>query len=150
MTGTEDTGARNAWPNRIARRIPPIVLEQPWGIFVKSLCIVTGLSTFAGPKPGSLAAALPPSVVYLWSITLVLGSACALYGLFRPKARRVEIAGLIWLGTASIVYAVAIFGTLNVAGFIAGGIVLGFGLAALVRALAVYVSYEVARSAIRR
>lgn len=130
---------------RIARKLPSVVLWQPWGLFVKVLCIFSGITAFFGP-PGSITQALPPTVVLLWNITLVGGASAGLYGLLRPLPQ-VEVAGLIWLGTASIVYAVAIIASLGLPGFVAAGIVGAFGLAALVRALAVYVSYEIARRA---
>lgn len=138
------------WPNRVALHLPPILLDQPWGIFVKVLCVISGLGTFVGPQPGSLEATLPRALVFLWSITLVLGATFALCGLFRPKVWRLEVAGLIWLGTASIVYGVAILAHAGWSGAVPGSIILGFGLASLVRSLAVYVTYEVAREAAGR
>lgn len=141
---------RIGWPNRIALHLPPVLLDQPWGIFIKALCIISGLATFVGPQPGSLEATLPRVLVYLWSATLVLGASFGLWGLIRPKAWRLEIAGLIWLGTASIVYALAILFHAGIKGAVPGAIILGFGLAALVRSLAVYVCYEVAREAAGR
>jgi hypothetical protein len=138
------------WPNRVALHLPPVLLDQPWGIFIKFLCIVSGLATFVGPRPGSLEATLPQALVFLWSFTLVLGASFALWGLLRPKVWRLEVAGLIWLGTASIVYGVAILANAGFKGAVPGCIILGFGLAALVRSLAVYVTYEVAREAAGR
>lgn len=123
-------------------------LYQPWGVFIKTLCVITGLASFIGPSPGSIEAALPHILVLIWSVTLITGALCGLYGLFRPRAYRVEIAGLIWLGTASIVYAIAILAHVGISGAVPGGIIMGFGLAALVRALAVYVTFEVARIAV--
>lgn len=138
------------WPTLVARHIPAVVLAEPWAFFVKSLCIVSGLSTFVGPAPGSIDAALPPALVFLWSATLVGGSAAALYGLVRPNRQRVEITGLIWLGTAAVVYAAAILAAFRLDGLVAAGIVLAFGLAALIRALAVYVTVEIVRRATLR
>lgn len=129
----------------LSRLLPTVVLEQPWAIFIKALCILSGVTTFAGPAPGSIEAVLPRPIVYLWSSTLVLGAAAALWGLLRPRARRLEIAGLIWLGTAACVYAATIWLRFGLGGAIPSGIVGGFGTAALIRALAVYVSYEIAR-----
>lgn len=148
MTGTPPRGG--SWAVRVARHIPTIVLAEPWAIFIKSLCIVSGLTTFAGPAPGSIEQALPPLAAYGWAVTLVAGAGSALYGLLRPRSQRIEISGLIWLGTAAVVYALAILLRFRIDGLIAGGIVLGFGAAALVRALAVYVTYEVAREAAQR
>lgn len=136
------------WPIRLALVIPEVFLDQPWGIFIKALCVISGLATFVGPQPGSLQESLPEEMVFLWSITLVVGALCGLIGLFQPRVWRLEVAGLIWLGTASIVYAIAIFAQAGFRGAVPGGIIMGFGLAALVRALAVYVTYEVARIAI--
>lgn len=118
---------------------------QPWAFFVKGLCVLSGLTTFVGPAPGSIEATLPRPVVLLWSLTLVCGAAAGLAGLLRPNLRTVEIAGLVWLGTAALVYAVTILLRFRLDGLVPTGIVLGFGVAAFVRALAVYVTYEVAR-----
>lgn len=135
----------NRWPFRLARLLPPILLEQPWAIFVKGLCIVSGLTTFFGPQPGSIQALLSRPVQVGWSVCLVAGAACGLWGMLRPAFWRVEVTGLIWLGTAAIVYAITIMLRFGLAGVIAGGITLGLGLAAMVRALAVYVTVEIAR-----
>jgi hypothetical protein len=139
------TSVRRGWPSRVARVLPPIVLYEPWALFIKGLCIVSGLSTFAGPKPGSIEASLPQGWVYAWSACLVIGATAGLYGLLRPEQRRVEIAGLIWLGTASLVYGVTIAARFQAGGAVAAGIVLAFAFAAFFRALGVYVSYEIAR-----
>jgi hypothetical protein len=133
------------WPHRIARRIPAVILEQPWALFVMGLCVISGMTTFLGPAPGSIETTLPRFVVYLWSGTLVAGASAGLVGLLRPNLRRVELAGLVWLGTAAIVYGATIMLRFGLGGIVPGSIVLGFGAAALVRALAVYVAYEVAR-----
>ena len=135
---------RRRWPFALARVIPAIILDQPWAVFVKGLCIVSGLTTFAGPAPGSIEATLPRAVTYAWSTTLVLGASASLYGLLRARGARLEIAGCIWLGTASLVYAGTLAVRLDAGSAVAAGIVAGFGLAALVRALAVYVSYAIA------
>lgn len=137
-------GARRRVLFGLARAIPTTVLEQPWAVFIKSLCVVSGLTTFAGPAPGSIESTLPEPVVYAWATTLVMGASASLYGLLRARGHRLEIAGLIWLGTASLVYAGTLVVRLDAGSAVAAGIVFGFGLAALTRALAVYVSYEIA------
>jgi hypothetical protein len=134
----------STWPFRLARVIPSVVLDEPWALFVKTLCILSGVTTFIGPTPGTIESSLPQPVVYLWSATLVLGAGCGLVGLLRPQWRGLEITGLIWLGTAAAVYSVTIFVRFGFAGAVAGSVVLAFALAALVRALAVYVTYELA------
>lgn len=128
----------------IARRIPPVLLNEPWAIFVKSLCVASGSATLAGPPPGSLEDNLPRAMVTLWSITLICGGLAGLIGLL-SSTRRLEVAGLVWLGTAALVYAAAVLVTRGFVAAFAGSMVLAFGLAALTRALAVYASYELAR-----
>lgn len=142
---TTATQCKRPWSSRLAKRIPAVVLEQPWAIFVKTLCIISGLSTFVGPAPGTIEATLPQAVVSAWSITLVVGAGCALYGLLQPRHREVELLGLVWLGTASLVYAVTIATRFGTGGAVPCAIVLAFSLAALVRALAVYLEYEIAK-----
>lgn len=136
--------ARRRLAVTIARHIPPAVLAEPWAIFVKALCVASGLTTLAGPAPGSLEDTLPQVMVTIWSVTLVCGGAAGLAGLL-TTTRRLEVAGLLWLGTAAMVYALTILITRGLVGAVPGGIVLAFGLAAFVRALAVYASYELAR-----
>jgi hypothetical protein len=138
----------SSWPERLAHRLPTVVLDQPWAIFIKALCIVSGLTTFLGPAPGSIESTLPRMVVYLWSATLVLGASAGLYGVLRPQHRRIEEAGLIWLGTAACVYGVTVLVQFRIAGAVPAGILLAFGLAALTRALAVHVSYAIASTAV--
>jgi len=132
------------WPFRLAHKLPPVLLDQPWALFIKALCLISGATTFVGPAPGSIEATLPAPVVYLWSATLVIGASAGLYGLLRPHAWRVEIAGLIWLGTASVVYGLALLVRFQLDGAVATAIVVGFGAAALTRALAVHVTYSIA------
>lgn len=141
------SGTPKAWQLRLARHLPTIVLTEPWALFIKGLCIISGLTTFVGPAPGSIQAQLPQLVVTLWSITLVGGALTSLIGLFKTTLWRLEISGLIWLGTAALVYAACIATRFRVDGAVATGIIVGFGLAALFRALGVYVTYEVARQA---
>ena len=134
--------ARRSWPVRIARHIPALVLEQPWALFVKSLCLVSGLTTFLG-RPGSIEATFPGWVQLAWSLTLVCGAVAGLAGLLRPRWRSVEVAGLVWLGTAALVYGAAVLLRFRLEGVVAGSIVVAFGAAALVRALAVYVAWDI-------
>jgi hypothetical protein len=135
---------------RTARLIPAVVLDQPWAIFIKALCFVSGLTTFAGPKPGTIEATLPTPIVYGWATTLVAGSLLGLIGLGSRRRQHYEVAGLIWLGTAATVYAVTIALRFGSGGAVAAGIVFAFGLSAFVRALAVYLTVELARQRVRR
>jgi hypothetical protein len=138
------------WQYRVSRLIPTAVLEQPWAIFIKGLCIISGLTTFAGPKPGTVESSLPGPVVYVWAATLVLGALFGLVGLLHPRWQQLEVAGLIWLGTAALVYAATIGVRFRADGMVAASIVAAFGMAAFVRALAVYVTYELARDRVRQ
>jgi hypothetical protein len=123
-----------------------VVLAEPWAIFVKALCIASGITALAGPRPGSLSAILPPALVMVWNLTLVLGAALSLVGLLRVHLR-LEVAGLIWLGTASLVYAVAIALRFGLSGVVAAAIVAAFALAAFTRCLALYAALALARRA---
>lgn len=136
------------WPFRLAHRLPTVVLDQPWAIFIKGLCVLSGLTTFLGPAPGSIESTLPVPVVYVWSATLVLGATAGLYGMLRPAAWLVEVAGLIWLGTAALVYGLTVLVQFRLDGAVPASILVAFGLAALTRALAVHVSYAIASAAV--
>lgn len=143
------TNAGHGWPVRIARHIPAIVLAEPWAIFIKALCILSGLTALFGPEPGAIGRELPHWSALLWAVILVAGASSALYGLLRPQTA-VEVAGLIWLGTAALVYAGAILLRFQLSSVVGGSMVLGFGLAALTRALAVHVTYELAKQVTER
>lgn len=50
--------------------------RHPFQVFVAALLLVSGLAILAGgPQPGSLSAALPAALVYVWAAVITAGSA---------------------------------------------------------------------------
>jgi hypothetical protein len=85
----------------LARRLPPVPLAEPWALFIKAACIVSGGAYLAGLTPRSIDVLLPAWLVAVWNAELVLGGLLGVAGLFR-RWWRVEYAGLVCLGAAAV------------------------------------------------
>jgi len=120
---------------RLARQLPPILLEEPWALFIKTACILSGVTyLFQLGSPSAISRLLPPFVVALWNVDLLLGGALGLAGLIR-RIRRWEVAGLCLLGASTVVYATVILAVAGRRGIVAALLIGSFGVAAYLRAL---------------
>jgi hypothetical protein len=130
---------------RLARRLPPLLLEEPWALFIKGACVLSGASYLAQlGTAGSIQQLLPRPVVLLWNVDLLLGGALGLAGLLnRERRRRVEVAGLLLLGASTAVYAIAIVAVAGRRGIVPALLVGSFGAAAYLRALGVWAAAAV-------
>jgi hypothetical protein len=102
-------------------------------LFVAGFCCVQGVSILAGALPaGSIESVLPMWLVYAWAGELTVGGGAVVAGVLTHR-RRIERAGLIQLGPASLAYGTAVGVVL---GWRASALILyGFGLACLARAV---------------
>jgi hypothetical protein len=87
--------------------------RHPFQILIMFMLLLISIPVLLGvtQRPGSIAAILPPPAGLIWSITLTVGTALALVGVFwRDRARGLilEQLGLGFVGLASSVYGVAI------------------------------------------
>jgi uncharacterized membrane protein len=119
--------------SRLLNRLPAPLLGNPLELFVAAFCCVQGVSILAGALPaGSIESVLPDWLVYAWAAELTVGGGAVVAGVLTHR-RRVERAGLIQLGPASLAYGTAIA---IVLGWRVTALMLyGFGLACLARAV---------------
>jgi hypothetical protein len=123
----------------LALRIPASVLDNPWGICIKAGASLAGLLMLvlpAAPLPPTIRSELGAQTGRLWAILLTAGGLIGLFGYFRHHWR-LEVAGLLFLATAAVVYGVVLL-----VGFGGAGVAAGFGflavfVAALLRSLTV-------------
>lgn len=115
-----------------AVRYPP----DPRALFTLLLCVVVGIPLiFADATPGTIAAKLDPPWVVTWGIMLSGGSLLTILGALRQTVNGIiiEQVGSVALGFACLMYATAIWITVQVAGAVPIAIVLGFGVASFWR-----------------
>lgn len=115
-----------------AVRYPP----DPRALFVLVMCVVVGLPlVFANASPNTIASQLDPVLQVAWGIMLSGGSLLTLAGAMRQTATGVivEQIGSIALGVACLLYAGAIWVSVQWVGSVPIAIVSGFGLASLWR-----------------
>jgi hypothetical protein len=115
-----------------AVRYPP----DPRALFILVLCVAVGLPLiFADATPGTIASKLDAAWQIVWGVMLSGGSLLTLMGAVRQSVNGVilEQVGSVALGFACVIYAAAIWATVQWDGSVPIGIVLGFGLASLWR-----------------
>lgn len=115
-----------------AVRYPP----DPRALFILLLCVVSGIPLiFANATPGSLASKLDPPWVITWGIMLSGGSLLSIIGGLRQTVNGIitEQVGSVALGFACLMYATAIWITVQMAGAVPIAIILGFGAASFWR-----------------
>jgi hypothetical protein len=127
------------------QRLPLPILLYPFDIFLGGLCVLSGIPLLLAytPQPDSLEALLPTWLVFAWGAELVVGGGTLVVGTVR-EWRTLQRFGLVLLGPAAIVYAIAIVFTAGRSGLVAAAIVLAFGLACLIK----LVTLSVVRTAI--
>jgi hypothetical protein len=129
----------------LAQRLPLPILLHPFDIFLGGLCVLSGVPLLLAytPQPDSLEALLPTWLVFTWGAELVIGGAALVAGVVW-EWRTLQRFGLVLLGPAAIVYAIAIMLTAGRSGLVAAAIVLAFGLACLIK----LITLSVVRAAI--
>jgi hypothetical protein len=138
---------------RILQRMPRAVIEDPFEAFLSVLCIFAGLPLILAPPDssrGAVARLMPGWFVRGWGLTLTVGGALVLLGLFlhgrarngsgtgsvpvRTRGRTIERIGLIVLGYASAIYTIALVVIGGWQGVPAAAIVTAFGLTVATKA----------------
>lgn len=128
----------------LLRNIPEPLLYHPWEMLIAGLCLLSGIPLALGaPSPSSMNRFLSPFVVQWWGGTLGLGGSAIVVGLVlayvRPRvatvAWRIERAGLALLGSASLVYGVAIATVAGWPGVLPAATYSMFAAACMIRAV---------------
>lgn len=111
--------------------------RHPFQIYMLMLCLVSGFPLILGKvQAESIEAQLPGWGATAWGLALVGGALVALIGIFMPNRVNgllIEGIGLVSVGAAAVIYAIAIIATVGFGGIVAAGITLGFGLSCIVR-----------------
>lgn len=120
------------------RTDPKMSGRHPFEIYMLLLVVITSLPVFFGaaPEPGSIEAELPTWAVFGWQTILAVGSVTSLVGIFwrnRATGLILEQLGLAFVGVASVIYAASVWAAAGIPAGIPGGIILGFGMACLIR-----------------
>lgn len=126
-----DRGIAYADPIRAGR--------HPFQVYILGLCVVSGVPVVAGlATPSSLERALPPWLVFTWSLFLLVGAAVALIGVYWPRsvltALTTERIGLALVGVAAYIYGPLLFVRLSWPGLLAAVIIVAFGGSCIRRA----------------
>lgn len=113
--------------------------RHPFEIYLLYLTLLTSLPTLLGitPRPGSIEHAMPGWLQLAWSVTLTLGAANALGGIYLPRrdiGLIMEQLGLALVGTAAVIYFIVAIVDNGVDALQPLAIVGGFGAACLKRA----------------
>lgn len=141
---------RERWRWLVVRHVPAALLLHPFELYIATLAAIGGVPLLLGnPAPESIDALLPVYLARLWGFELVLGSALVLAGLIRPRTT-LERRGHTLLAPAAVVYGTAIWTVLGGAGLLAGGILVGFGLACATRAYVLRLAEDVLREALEQ
>lgn len=99
---------RTRWRERVASRLPRVLLESSFEAFIGPAAVLIGLSILlGGPAPSSLATLLPEVGVLLYGVALILGGAATTYGAGR-RFQFVTAMGLRLLMGAFLIYAGAL------------------------------------------
>jgi hypothetical protein len=109
---------------------------DPRAVFILALSIFSGVATLLAQKaPGTLESVMPNWGVVIWGVTLTLGSALALLGLWFDSDNGIitEQIGSVMVGVATIFYAAVAVWVAGLGASQPTGIVLAWGLACFIR-----------------
>ncbi len=113
--------------------------RHPFETYLLALAVVSGVPLiFGGGNSRTIDASLPPTLVVVWGVMLTVGSSMALVGSYW-RGRQItglvlERAGLVGVGGAAIVYAVAALLAVGSDALFSSCITAGFGAACFAQA----------------
>lgn len=125
---------------RRLRRLAAGFEAEPDAVILALLCLLGGISALLGPRPGSIAAALPGWLQFAWAVALLAGGAARTAGLL---VRRVDVdaAGCALLGPAALIYGLIVVFR-GPAGWVGGSLILAVGAGALIRCRRYWIIYR--------
>jgi hypothetical protein len=129
----------------VARRLPPMLLQQTWPLFIKGAAIIGGLSLFLPwiPGPVSITSTLTRWEGFLWGALLVAGGVLGLWGMLKDQWL-VHTAGLVMIGAPLLVYGFAVMAYRGQGAFFNAFLLGTLGVGCYVRALGMYVTHTTA------
>lgn len=143
---------------RIIRRIPLVILINPFGFMLSLLIFLSGIPLVLGNyAPQSIQATLPDALSRGWGVVLTLGAALHLGGSFIAHRRAVSMSsksyatgqemeriGLLLLGYTSAIYASCVVGYVGWKGVYPFAVVLAFGAVCWIQAFLIRVKFTFA------
>lgn len=112
--------------------------RHPFEVAMLSVAAIIGASRLLAHTSGTLERALPDLLVITWYVLLTLSSVTGLVGIFWREpvtGLLIERAGMSGMFASCIVYTTVLIAFSGWAAVAAAGFVLGFAVAALIRAL---------------
>lgn len=112
---------------RPAARYP----ADPRAIFVLALCALAGIPLiFANAAPGTIESQLDHWMVIAWGLSLAVGSATCLFGMFRQTVNGIlaEQIGSICVGVSAIFYGATVLLVVGVTASFPAAITIGWGI----------------------
>lgn len=118
------------------------------------MCVVSGLPILlGGPKPGSVTAALPVGLVFLWAGTLALGGVLVVLAALVPKlttALYLELTADLPLALTTVTYGIAVPLVAGYSGVPTSAVFTGASVAFAIRWAQVYRTVRTLRAALAR
>jgi len=117
----------------LINRLPPILVRETERVILSITVTLVGLtSLMATSESGSVSRVLPRWALIEWSITLLLGGAFTLVGMFRGK-RMIERVGIALTAVGSITYAATLMAIGPVRGKVIALVFFAIAFACLIR-----------------
>lgn len=124
-------GWRQRMRSLVLRHVPQSMLARPYELYLAGICMLVGAPLLGGaPNPDSIDALLPMFLVRVWGFELITGAVLVTVGLLIYPRTHLERLGHSLLAPAAITYGIAIIAVVGWGGVLAGGLTIGFGLAA--------------------
>jgi O-antigen ligase len=118
----------------ITGHLPRWLLEQPERVVINVACFLIGVSAMIPPVPASALAHWPTTGRYVWGVAMMVGACFSILGAAKGN-RTADRAGALLLGSASLFFAFALFGSVGLRGVLTGIIFLGLFFAKALRFL---------------
>lgn len=110
------------------------VPRNPLAVYLLIICFVSGLGMATGNTTArAVEEGVDPLIGFLWGLILLLGSGVTLVGMYWPWDVRpgllLKRTGMFCTGVAAIIYGCIVALTMGTEGLLAGGTIVGFGVA---------------------
>lgn len=101
-----DPAFRSSYALRLVRKLPVVFVNAPERVVLNLIFVLIGLTSFVADQPGSIISRWPQWVVLAWGMSMSVGGASVLLGMFR-NLTSVERLGYVLVAPACIIYAVS-------------------------------------------
>lgn len=113
--------------------------RHPFEVAILTASVTAGVALLvADERPRSIVEAMPPLLQDTWKVALIVAGLVGLAGIFWPRLPLVgvgaELSALVVLGTATVMYAIALAAISGWQALVAGSFIGGIGIASWWRA----------------